>query len=74
MQADSLIGAIPMRSTNYERECEVAERHASQACPSECEFRHVHQFMNREQPARQAAFQVVVMGSTPIRFTNFMPL
>jgi hypothetical protein len=27
--------------------------------------------MNREQPAKQAAFQAVVMGSTPIRFTNF---
>ena len=27
--------------------------------------------MNREQPAQQAAFQAVVMGSTPIRFTNF---
>lgn len=26
--------------------------------------------MNREQPAKQAAFQAVVMGSTPIRFTN----
>ena len=59
-----------MRSTNYERECKVAERHASQACPSECEFRRVHQSMNREPPARRAAFQAVVMGSTPIRFTN----
>jgi len=27
--------------------------------------------MNREQPARQAAFQAVVMGSTPMRFTNY---
>jgi hypothetical protein len=31
--------------------------------------------MNREQAARQAAFQAVVMGSTPIRFTtSSMPL
>jgi hypothetical protein len=27
--------------------------------------------MNREQPAKRAAFQAVAMGSTPIRFTNF---
>ena len=72
MQADSLIGAIPMRSTKHERECKVAERHASQACPSECEFRRVHHTTNREQPARQTAFQAVVMGSTPMRFTNFV--
>jgi len=26
--------------------------------------------MNREPPARRAAFQAAVMGSTPIRFTN----
>ena len=29
--------------------------------------------MNREQPAKQAAFQAVVMGSTPIRFTSQCP-
>lgn len=26
--------------------------------------------MNREQPAKQADFQAVMMGSTPIRFTK----